>query len=94
MALVKVPQEGSGQEGLGTSIQTPWEIFYANYGILVLLESSHLQGECDALTILFYLLGLWTNEGKTVSMACRPSHPPRMVNVGLHSTSYGTGKLV
>ena len=54
MALVKGPQEGSGQEGLGTSIQTLWEIFYANDGIIVLLESSHLQVAFDALTILFY----------------------------------------
>ena len=58
VTLVKGPQEGSGQEGLGTSIQTLWENVYANDGIVVLPESAHLQVEFYALTIFFYLLGL------------------------------------
>ena len=71
-----------GQEGaiqvLGTSIQTLLMLFYANDGLVALPESTRLQGAFDALMGLFKKVGLRTNEGKTVSMACRSCHTPHV----------------
>ena len=73
VTVVGVPQEGTNQ-GLGESIQTLEALFYAYDGIVASPESSRLQGEFDVLTGLFDRLGLRTNKGKTVSMACRLCH--------------------
>ena len=44
------PQEGDGQEGLGTSIQALSVFFYADDRLIASPMSSHLQGAFDALT--------------------------------------------
>ena len=68
---------------LGTSIQTLSEFFNADDGLVAAPESASLQGAFDTLTGLldaltgpFDQLGLWTNRGKMVSMACRLWHTP------------------
>ena len=70
-------QEGAGQEGLGTTIQALSALFYADDGFVASPESARLQGAFDALKGLFDRVGLRTNKGKTVSMACRPCHTPQ-----------------
>ena len=74
--VVKGPQEGSGQEVLGTSIQTLSALFYADDVLIVSPESARLKGSFDALTRLFDRVGLCTNEGNMMSMSCRPCRTP------------------
>ena len=69
-------QEGAGQEGLVTSIHALSEIFYVDVGIIASHESARLQGAFDALTGLFYRVGLQINEGKMGIMACQACHTP------------------
>ena len=72
VTVVGGPQEGSGQEGLGTSIQSLSVLFYTNDGLVASPESARFQGAFNALTGFFDRDDLRTNEGNTVSMACRP----------------------
>ena len=60
MTVVGAPQEGDGQEVLGTSIQALSALLYADDRILALPESACLQGEFDALAGLFDIVGLRT----------------------------------
>ena len=76
VAVVGAPKEGAGQEGLGTPIQSLFMLFYNDDGLVAPPESACLQEASDALTGLFNRVGLRTNEGKTVIMACRPCHTP------------------
>ena len=64
--VVRGPQEGARQEGLGTSIQALSALFYTNDVLFLSPESARLQGAFDALTGLFNRLGLRTNKRKTV----------------------------
>ena len=57
----------TGREGRHQSA-----VFYANEGIVVSLEPDWLQGAFSALVPIFDTIGLRTNVGKTVSMACHP----------------------
>ena len=70
-------QEGARQDGLGTPIQALLALFYANDVMVAAPNSARLQGEFDALTVLFDRVGLSTNKLNTVSMAswtCRTPH--------------------
>ena len=67
--------EGTGQV-LGASIQALVALFNAGDELFASLESACLQGAFDTLTGLFDRVGLQTNEGKTIIMACRPCHTP------------------
>ena len=85
VTVVGPPQEGAEHEGLGTSIQTLSELLYDGDG----------QGAFNIPTGLFDRVGLRTNKGKMVSMACRPCHtPPRMINGGLHLAIDGTRAII
>ena len=44
VVVVGDPQEGVGQEGLGTSIQDLLALFYADYALVASLESARFQG--------------------------------------------------
>ena len=57
----------TGREGRHQSA-----VFYANDGMVVLSDPAWLQGAFSALVAIFDRLGLRTNAGKTVSMACHP----------------------
>ena len=57
----------TGREGRHQS-----EVFYANDGMVVLSDPAWLQGDFSALVAIFDRVGLRTNFGKTVSMACHP----------------------
>ena len=70
------PQEGAGQEGLGTSIQVLLALLYNNYGLVTFPDSTRLQGAFNALAGLFGQVGLWANDGKTVSISYQPCHTP------------------
>ena len=61
VTIVGYPQEGAGQEGLGTTIQTLSALFCANDDFVVFPESDRLQGVFDALKSLFGRVGLRTN---------------------------------
>ena len=76
--LVEGPQEGSRQEGLGTSIQNLSALFYVDDVIVALPESACIQGVLNFLMGLFKRLGLRNNKEKKVSMACRPCHTPQV----------------
>ena len=52
------PQEGTGQEGLGTSIQARLVLLYTNDGLVASPKRARLQGEVDALTGLFEYMSL------------------------------------
>ena len=69
MTIVGGTQEVTGQEVLGTPIQTLLALFYTNDGIVASPERAHLQVAFDALTGLFDQVFLRTNEGKMVIMA-------------------------
>ena len=60
VTIVGDPQEGTGQEGLGTTIQFLSALFYAGDGFITSPERTRLQGDFDALTGLFYRVGLCT----------------------------------
>ena len=47
-------------------------LFYADDGMVVLLDPVWLQGAFTALVSIFDRVGLMTNAGKTVSMVCHP----------------------
>ena len=47
-------------------------MFYANDGMVVLSDHAWLQGAFSALVGIFDRVGLQTNVGKIVSMACHP----------------------
>ena len=47
-------------------------MFYANDGMVVSSDPAWLQGDFSALVAIFDRVGLRTNVGKTVSMACHP----------------------
>ena len=76
VTVVGVPQEGSGKEFLGTSIQALSALFYSDDRLVALPESARLQGAFDALTGLFDRMGLRTNEGNMASMECCPCQTP------------------
>ena len=76
VTVVGVSQEGSEQEVPGRSNQALSAIFYANDGLVSLLECACLQGAFDTLTGPFDHVGLRTNKRKTVSMECWPCHTP------------------
>ena len=69
-----VPKEGAGQEGLGTSSQALSVLFYADDRLVTSPKSACLQEAFDTLTNFFDQVGLCTNKGNTVSMACQPCH--------------------
>ena len=46
--------------------------FYADYGILALMQATRLQPSFDTLKELFERVGLCINLAKTVSMTCHP----------------------
>ena len=48
------------------------EVFYADDGMFVSSDPACLQGAFSALVAIFDRVGLLTNVGKTVSMACHP----------------------
>ena len=48
------------------------EVFYANNSMVVSSDPAWLQGAFSALVAIFDRVGLRTNVGKTVSMACHP----------------------
>ena len=52
------PQEGYGQEGLGTSIQALLSLFYADDELVTSPKSACLRGAFDVLTGLFDHVGL------------------------------------
>ena len=47
-------------------------VFYANDGMVVSSDPAWLQGAFSALVAILDRVGLQTNVGKTVSMACHP----------------------
>ena len=47
-------------------------VFYADDGMVVSSEPAWIQGAFSALVAIFDRVGLRTNVGKTVSMACHP----------------------
>ena len=47
-------------------------VFYADDGMVVSSDPAWLQGAFSALVAIFNRVGLRTNVGKTVSMACHP----------------------
>ena len=57
----------TGKEGRHQSA-----VFYANNGMVVSSDPAWLQGAFSALVAIFDRVGLRTNDGKTVSMACHP----------------------
>ena len=57
----------TGREGRHQS-----EVFYADDGMVILSDPDWLQGAFSALVAIFDRVVLWTNAGKTVSMACHP----------------------
>ena len=73
VTVVGGPQEGN-KKGLGKSIHTLAALFHASDGLVTYPESTHIQGAFNVLTGLFDQVGLQTNGGKMVSMACRPCH--------------------
>ena len=56
--VVGVPQEGAGQEVLGTSIQALLAFFCEDDGLVPLPERASIQGAFDALTVLFERVGI------------------------------------
>ena len=52
-------------------------MFYADDGMIALLDPDWLQGAFTALVGLFDRVGLRKNSGKTVSMVCHPSRRGR-----------------
>ena len=56
-----------GREGRHQSV-----VFYANDGMVVSSDPAWLQGAFSDLVAIFYRVGLRTNVGKIVSMACHP----------------------
>ena len=57
----------TGREGQHQSA-----VFYADDGMVVLSDPAWIQGAFSALVAIFDRVGLRTNVGKTVSMACHP----------------------
>ena len=57
----------TGREGRHQSA-----VFYADDGMIVSSDPAWLQGDFSALVAIFDRVGLRTNVGKTVSMACHP----------------------
>ena len=57
----------TGREGRHQSA-----VFYADDGVVVSLDPAWLQGAFSALVAIFDRVGLRTNFGNTVSMACHP----------------------
>ena len=47
-------------------------VFNAYNGMVVSSDPACLQGDFNALVAIFDRVGLWTNVGKRVSMACHP----------------------
>ena len=47
-------------------------MFYADDGMVALLDPVWIQGAFNAQVGLFYRVGLQTNVGKTVGMVCHP----------------------
>ena len=80
MVVVRGPRGDTGQ-GLGESIQTLVEIFYANDGLVASPASARLQGAFNFLKVLFYRVVLRTNKGNIVSMPCRPCHIPHVLSM-------------
>ena len=74
MTVVEKSREGSGKEGLVTTIQALLAIFYASEFFIASTESSPLQESFDALTGLFECVGIRTNKRNIVSMSCWPCH--------------------
>ena len=68
--------QGDTGQGLRESIKTLMVLLYANYGLAASSDIARLQGAFDVLTGLFDQVGLRTNEGNMVSMACRTCHNP------------------
>ena len=62
--------EEKGETGMEGRHQSA--VFYANDGMVVSLDPAWLQGAFSALVDIFDSVGLQTNVGKTVSMACHP----------------------
>ena len=85
VAVVGVPQEVAGQEGLGTSLKALSALFYTNDRLVASPESARLQGSFDALTGLFNQVDLQTNKVKMVSMAFRPCHTPHAWSMEAHT---------
>ena len=69
---------GGTNQGLGDSIQILEALFCADDGRVASPESARLQAAFGVQAGLFDRVGLQTNEGKTVSMACRPCHTPHV----------------
>ena len=61
---------GKGETGREGRHQSA--VFYADDGMVVLSDPAWLQGAFSALVAIFDRVGLRTNVGKTVSMACHP----------------------
>ena len=57
---------------MGREGQHQSTVFYADDGMVVLSDPTWLQGAFSALVAISNRLGLRTNVGKTVSMACHP----------------------
>ena len=57
----------TGREGRHKSA-----VFYANDGMVASSDPAWIQGAFSALVAIFDRVGLRTNVGKTVSMACHP----------------------
>ena len=72
MMAVMEGAEDPGTEGFVQDIQRLAKYFYADDGFLASTRATRLQRVFNVLTELFDRVGLRTNVGKTVSMACQP----------------------
>ena len=64
--------EAEAQGETGREGQHQSEVFYADNGMVFLLDPAWLQGAFNTLVDIFDRVGLLTNVGKTVSMVCHP----------------------
>ena len=69
-------------------------VFYADDGMVALLDPAWLQGTFSALVAIFDRVGMRTNVGKTVSMACHPcrARAGNQTEAGYSRRLMGVGK--
>ena len=67
-----IMEDAEARGGMGREGRHQAALFYANGGMVILLDPAWLQGAFTALVGLFDRVGLRTNVGKTVSMVCHP----------------------
>ena len=68
----RIVQEAEARGETGREGRYQAALFYADNSMVASSDPTWIQGEFNALVVLFDRVGVQTNSGKTVSMVCHP----------------------